>query len=119
MKELRKHAEDNKLSIAQVIMANELAVSGKTEEQINAFLDKIAGAMLATVKSGLVREGRRPARPDQAALEGGDRLRSGPRTTSTRATAPSRWSPPSPWPPRKRTPAATWSSPRPRAARRA
>ena len=34
-------------------MANEIAVSGKTEEQINAFLDKIAGAMLATVKTGL------------------------------------------------------------------
>jgi L-serine dehydratase len=53
MKELRAHAEKNNLSIAQVIMTNELAVSGKTEEQINAFLDKIAGAMLATVKAGL------------------------------------------------------------------
>src|SRR5262245_4343972 len=61
MKELRKHAEDNKLSIAQVIMANELAVSGKTEEQINAFLDKIGNAMLATVKAGLsVKEGVLP-----------------------------------------------------------
>jgi L-serine dehydratase len=61
MKELRKHAEDNKLSIAQVMMANEVAVSGKTEEQINAFLDKIAGAMLATVKSGLsIKEGVLP-----------------------------------------------------------
>ncbi len=61
MKELRQHAEKNKLSIAQVIMANEVAVSGKTEEQINAFLDKIAGAMLATVKSGLaVKEGVLP-----------------------------------------------------------
>jgi L-serine dehydratase len=61
MKELRKHAEDNKLSIAQVIMANELAVSGKSEEEINAFLDKIAGAMVATVKSGLsVKEGVLP-----------------------------------------------------------
>jgi len=61
MKELRKHAEDNKLSIAQVIMANEVAVSGKTEQQINAFLDKIAGAMLATVKAGLaVKEGVLP-----------------------------------------------------------
>jgi L-serine dehydratase len=61
MKELRKHAEDNKLSIAQVMMANEVAVSGKTEEQVNAFLDKIAGAMLATVKSGLaVKEGLLP-----------------------------------------------------------
>src|SRR5215468_9839123 len=53
MKELRQHAEKNNLSIAQAIMANELAVSGKTEEQINAFLDKIAGAMVATVKAGL------------------------------------------------------------------
>ena len=53
MKELRQHAEKNNLSIAQVIMANEVAVSGKTEEQINAFLEKIANAMLATVKAGL------------------------------------------------------------------
>jgi len=61
MKELRGHAEDNNLSIAQVIMANEVAVSGKSEEQINAFLDKIANAMLATVKSGLsVKEGVLP-----------------------------------------------------------
>src|SRR5271169_6611945 len=34
-------------------MANELSVSGKTDEQLNAFLDKIANAMLATVKAGL------------------------------------------------------------------
>jgi L-serine dehydratase len=61
MKELRQHAEKNNLSIAQVIMANEIAVSGKTEEQINAFLDKITAAMLATVKAGLaVKEGVLP-----------------------------------------------------------
>jgi len=61
MKELRQHAEKNNLSVAQVIMANEVAVSGKTEEQVNAFLDKIANAMLATVKSGLsVKEGVLP-----------------------------------------------------------
>jgi L-serine dehydratase len=61
MKELRQHAEKNNLSIAQAIMANELAVSGKTEEQINAFLDKIAAAMIATVKAGLaVKEGVLP-----------------------------------------------------------
>src|SRR5918993_2918992 len=53
MKELRQHAEKNNLSIAQVTLANEIAVSGKSEEQINAFLDKIAGAMLATVRTGL------------------------------------------------------------------
>ena len=61
MKELRQHAEKNNLSIAQVVMANELSVSGKTEEQINAFLDKITAAMLATVKAGLaVKEGLLP-----------------------------------------------------------
>jgi L-serine dehydratase len=61
MKELRAHAEKNNLSIAQVIMANEVAVSGKSESDINAFLDKIAGAMLATVKAGLsVKEGVLP-----------------------------------------------------------
>jgi L-serine dehydratase len=40
MKELRQHAEENNLSISQLIIANEVAVSG------NAFLDKVAGAML-------------------------------------------------------------------------
>lgn len=53
MKELRQHAENNNLSIADVVMANEVAVSGKSEDQINAFLDKIVAAMLATVKTGL------------------------------------------------------------------
>src|SRR5947199_1767752 len=61
MKELRQHAEKSNLSIPQVIMANEMAVSGKSEDEIYAFLDKIAGAMLATVKSGLsVKEGVLP-----------------------------------------------------------
>lgn len=53
MAQLRRHAEANNISIADVILANEIAVGGKTEEQINAFLDKISAAMLATVKSGL------------------------------------------------------------------
>ncbi|MGE3310257.1 MAG: L-serine ammonia-lyase [Limisphaerales bacterium] len=61
MKELRGHAEAARLSIAQVVLANEVAVSGKSEAEINAFLDKIAGAMLATVKAGLaVKEGVLP-----------------------------------------------------------
>ena len=53
MKELQAHAQKNKLSIAQVGMANEIAVSGKTEAEINAFLDKISTAMVNIVKSGL------------------------------------------------------------------
>jgi L-serine dehydratase len=61
MKELRQHAEKNNLSIAQVIMANELSVSGKSEADINAFLDKIVNAMHATVKAGLsIKEGVLP-----------------------------------------------------------
>jgi L-serine dehydratase len=53
MKELQDHAEKNKLSVAQVVMANEVAVSGKSEGEINAFIDKIATAMVNIVKSGL------------------------------------------------------------------
>jgi L-serine dehydratase len=53
MKELLGHAEKNKLSIAQVAMANELAVSGKSEAEINAFIDKIHTAMVNIVKAGL------------------------------------------------------------------
>ena len=53
MKELRHHAEENKLTIAQVIMANETSISGKSEQDVNAFVDKITGAMVAIVKSGL------------------------------------------------------------------
>jgi L-serine dehydratase len=42
-------------------MANELSVSGKSEAQINEFLDKIANAMINTVKAGLsVKEGVLP-----------------------------------------------------------
>jgi L-serine dehydratase len=53
MKELRQHAEKNNLSIAQVMMANETAISGKSEAEVNAFLDKIMNAMVNTVKVGL------------------------------------------------------------------
>jgi len=53
MKEFLDHAKKNKLSMAQVAMANEVAVSGKSEAEINAFLDKIVGAMTSIVKTGL------------------------------------------------------------------
>jgi L-serine dehydratase len=53
MAELQKHATDNKIAFADVVMANEVAVSGKTEAEINAFLDKITTAMVNIVKSGL------------------------------------------------------------------
>ena len=53
MKELLAHAEQNKLSIAQVAMANEVAVSGKTEAEVNAYIDKVTTAMVNIVKTGL------------------------------------------------------------------
>jgi L-serine dehydratase len=53
MKELQAHAAKNKLSFAEVVMANEVSVSGKSETEINAFLDKISTAMVNIVKSGL------------------------------------------------------------------
>ncbi len=53
MKELLAHAQQNKLSIAQVAMANEVAVSGKSEADVNAFIDKVTTAMVNIVKTGL------------------------------------------------------------------
>jgi L-serine dehydratase len=53
MAELQKHAKDNNITFADVVMANEVSVSGKSEEEVNAFIDKITGAMVAIVKSGL------------------------------------------------------------------
>jgi L-serine dehydratase len=53
MKELLAHAEKDKLSVAQLVMANEVAVSGQSEAEINAFIDKIHNAMVNIVKAGL------------------------------------------------------------------
>jgi L-serine dehydratase len=53
MKEVLDHAKTNKLSIAQVAMANEVAVSGKSEADINAFIDKVTTAMVNICKTGL------------------------------------------------------------------
>ncbi len=53
MKELRQHAEQNNLSIAQVVLANEMAIPGRSQDEVYAFIDKITGAMVAIVKSGL------------------------------------------------------------------
>jgi L-serine dehydratase len=53
MKELLAHGEKSKLSIAQMALANEVAVSGKSEAEVLAFVDKIILAMTNIVKSGL------------------------------------------------------------------
>jgi len=53
MKELRAHADNNKTTIAKIMLANEMSIAGRSEEEVNAFVDKIINAMVATVKSGL------------------------------------------------------------------
>jgi L-serine dehydratase len=53
MKELRQHAEQNNLTIPQIILANEMSIPGRSQEEVYAFIDKITGAMVAIVKSGL------------------------------------------------------------------
>src|SRR5712671_5067988 len=53
MKELRAHADNNKITIAKVMLANEMSIAGRSEEEVYAFIDKIINAMAATVKSGL------------------------------------------------------------------
>jgi L-serine dehydratase len=61
MKELRQHAEQNKMTIAKVILANETSISGKSEQEVYAFVDKITNAMVNIVKSGLnAQEGTLP-----------------------------------------------------------
>ena len=47
------HSKKNNLSLAQVAMANETSVSGKSEAEVKAHLVKILGAMRATVRTGL------------------------------------------------------------------
>ena len=53
MKELRAHADNAKISIGKAILANEMSIMGRSEEEVYAFIDKIINAMVATVKSGL------------------------------------------------------------------
>ncbi len=111
MKELRAHADKNKISIAKVMLANEMSIAGRTEEEVYAFIDKIINAMVATVKSGL-------SMPEDDVLPGPIKLHSKAATvykrahgrqvcSQTKASAlcrHSRWRHP------KKTGAATWLS---------
>ena len=77
MKELRAHADTNKISIAKVMLANEMSIMGRTEE-VYAFIDKIINAMVATVKSGL-------SMPEDDVLPGPIKLHSKAATVYKRA----------------------------------
>src|SRR6266850_179849 len=78
MKELRAHADGNKLTIAQVMLANEMSIAGRSEEEVYAFVDKIINAMVATVKSGL-------SMPEDDVLPGPIKLHSKAATVYKRA----------------------------------
>ncbi len=78
MKELRAHADNNKISIAKVVLANEMSIAGRTEEEVYAFIDKIINAMVATVKSGL-------SMPEDDVLPGPIKLHSKAATVYKRA----------------------------------
>ena len=78
MKELRAHADKNKISIAKVMLANEMSIAGRTEEEVYAFIDKIINAMVATVKSGL-------SMPEDDVLPGPIKLHSKAATVYKRA----------------------------------
>jgi L-serine dehydratase len=78
MKELRAHADNNKISIAKVMLANEMSIMGRTEAEVYAFVDKIINAMVATVKSGL-------SMPEDDVLPGPIKLHSKAATVYKRA----------------------------------
>jgi L-serine dehydratase len=78
MKELRQHAEQNNLSIADVVLANEMAIPGRSQDEVYAFIDKITGAMVAIVKSGL-------NAPEDSVLPGPIKLQSKAATVYKRA----------------------------------
>ena len=74
MAEVLAYTKRDKISIAQLAMANETSISGRSEAEINAFLDKIIGAMRATVKTGLAAPTSTLPGPDQAQDQGRRRL---------------------------------------------
>ena len=60
MKELQAHVLESGLGLPAVMLANELAVSGKTETEVRAHLDKVKRVMLQLVEGGLKAEGVLP-----------------------------------------------------------
>jgi L-serine dehydratase len=53
MAEVLAFTKRDNISLAELAYANELSISGRDKATIDAFLDKIVGAMQATVKTGL------------------------------------------------------------------
>jgi len=60
MKELMKHLEDNKITLPQLMLANEIAITGKSEKQVWDFIDQVTNVMMTMVNTGLKAEGVLP-----------------------------------------------------------
>src|SRR6476620_11345102 len=78
MKELRAHADANKTPIGKILLANEMSIAGRSEQEVYAWVDKVINAMVATVKSGL-------AMPEDDVLPGPIKLHSKAATVYKRA----------------------------------
>jgi L-serine dehydratase len=78
MKELRAHADSNKTTIGKIVLANEMSITGKSEAEVYAWVDKVINAMVATVKSGL-------SMPEDDVLPGPIKLHSKAATVYKRA----------------------------------
>ena len=106
MAELLKHAEGANLTVAELVMANEVAVSGKSEAEVYAFIDKISNAMVNIVKSGLAAPEATLPGPIKLKTKAGE-FTSARWTTSSSASAASAWCRRTPSPGRRKMRAAT------------
>jgi L-serine dehydratase len=52
-RELKKYLLEDQIPLATILMENEMAISGKSEQEIWDFLDQVAGVMLRGVDNGL------------------------------------------------------------------
>lgn len=55
-KELKKFLIDDKIPLAKIFLENEMAISGRSEQQIYEFLDSVAEVMMRLVDTGLKAE---------------------------------------------------------------
>src|SRR4029078_6843809 len=67
-----------KTTIEKIMMASEMSMAGRSEAEVDAFIDKIINAMVATVKSGL-------SMPEDDVLPGPIKLHSKAATVYKRA----------------------------------
>jgi L-serine dehydratase len=60
MKELMRHLEVNRITLPELMLANEMAISGRSEKQVWDFIDQVTSVMLGMVDTGLKTQGVLP-----------------------------------------------------------